>query len=91
MVDIGLQFYQLLHVGMLGTQGSYASSFLALSSYHVVHLVLTLFIGLGIWNRARQNLFSAGSHWHVRLVGYWWIWVTISAILTAFTTSFVRA
>ncbi len=91
VVDLGLQIYQLVNAGMLATEGSYASSFLALSGYHVVHLLLTLFLGLGIWNRARRGVFTEHSHWHVKLIGYWWMWVTAAALLTAFTTSFVRA
>ena len=86
VADAVLQVLQITSANLRPSYGSYASSFLALSGYHVVHLALTLFIGLGIWNRARLGLF-AHNDWHVRLVGYWWAWVAISAVLTAATTS----
>ena len=86
VLDAILQIYQITSANLRPDYGSYASSFLALSGYHIVHLALTLFIGLGVWNRARLGLF-AHNDWHVRLVGYWWTWVAIAAILTAATTS----
>src|SRR5450755_2732226 len=58
VVDGILQIYQITSANLRPDYGSYASSFLALSGYHVVHLVLTLFIGLGVWNRARLGLFA---------------------------------
>ena len=37
-------------------------------------------------HRARLGLFATNG-WHLRLVGYWWSWVVVSAIITAATTS----
>src|SRR5664280_857653 len=82
VLDAILQIYQITAANLRPDYGSYASSFLALSGYHVFHLVTTLFIGLGVWNRARLGRF-AHNDWHVRLVGYWWTWVAISAVITA--------
>lgn len=86
VVDLVLQAYQLATAGIVVADGAYASAWMALSGYHALHLVLTLFIGIGVWNRCRLGRFAA-DHWHVRLVGYWWAWVAISAVLTAATTS----
>ncbi|MGZ4745269.1 MAG: hypothetical protein ACXVYS_18845, partial [Oryzihumus sp.] len=58
----------------------------ALAGYHAFHLLLTLFIGIGVWNRARMGRYATDG-WQVRLVGYWWAWVAVAAILTAATTS----
>jgi heme/copper-type cytochrome/quinol oxidase subunit 3 len=86
VVDLILQVYQMVSANLRVDYGSYASSFMALAGYHVFHLALTLFIGIGLWNRARLGRF-ADNHWHVRLVGYWWTWVAISAVITAAVTS----
>jgi len=83
---IGLQIYQMVTLHLVAADGAYVSAFMALSGYHVFHLGLTLFIGVGLWNRARLGL-TATNNWHVRLVGYWWTWVAISAVITAATTS----
>jgi heme/copper-type cytochrome/quinol oxidase subunit 3 len=85
-VDLGLQVYQMATAGFVVSDGSYASAFMALAGYHVFHLALTVFLGIGIANRARLGRFDTDA-WHVRLVGYWWTWVALSAILTAATTS----
>lgn len=86
VVDLVLQVYQLVSATIRVADGSYASAWMALSGYHAFHLAMTLFVGIGLWNRARLGLFAT-DHWQVRLVGYWWTWVTISAIITAATTS----
>ncbi len=86
VVDLILQSYQLVSAQLRVHDGAYASAWMALSGYHAFHLLMTLFIGLGVWNRARLGLFTA-NHWQVRLVGYWWTWVAISAVITAATTS----
>ncbi len=70
--------------------GSYASSIWVLAGDNLFHLLLTLFIGIGVWNRARLGKFAT-NRWHVRLVGYWWTWVVVSAVITATTTSFTAA
>ena len=85
-VDLGMQVYQIVTAGFVVSDGSYASAFMALTGYHVFHLALTVFLGLGIANRARLGRFDADP-WHVRLVGYWWTWVALSAIVTAASTS----
>ena len=85
-VDLALQVYQMATAGFVVADGSYASAFMALAGYHVFHLALTAFLGIGIANRARLGRFDTDA-WHVRLVGYWWNWVALSAILTAATTS----
>ena len=85
-VDLALQVYQMATAGFVVADGSYASAFMALAGYHVLHLALTVFLGIGIANRARLGRFDRHP-WHVRLVGYWWTWVVLSAIITAATTS----
>jgi len=95
LVDMGLQIFQLANMPMHSKdgvyQGSYMSSFVALSAYHVVHLLLALFVGLALWNRARKGLYSSENHYQATLVGYWWRWVTAAALLTALTLSFTSA
>jgi cytochrome c oxidase subunit III len=87
LVDVGLQVYQLASLPFVTSTGSYASSFIVLSGYHLVHVVLTTFLGIGVWNRARRGMFTADHHAHVRLAGLWWLWVAVSALITALTTS----
>ncbi len=87
LADLALQIYRLATLPFVTTTGSYASVVITMAGAHVVHLLITAVLGVGIWIRARKGLFTEQSHWHVRLVGYWWTWVAVSAILFAATTS----
>ncbi|HVN12691.1 MAG TPA: cytochrome c oxidase subunit 3 [Kineosporiaceae bacterium] len=86
VADLALQIYQMVTAGFVVADGSYESAFMALTGYHVVHLTLTFLLGVGIWNRARLGLVDADTS-HLRLVGFWWTWVVLSAVLTAAVTS----
>ena len=68
---------------------AYSSSLYTLAGANLFHLLLTVFLGLAMWNRGRQHIYSAASNWQVRLVGLWWTWVALAAVLAAFTTSFI--
>ncbi|MEI6671387.1 MAG: hypothetical protein WCL15_05130, partial [Actinomycetes bacterium] len=67
--------------------GAYASCYFLITILNVVHLLLTIFISLGNWNRTRLGLYKA-DHWHVDIVNIWWIWMTVSSLLGAFALSF---
>lgn len=71
--------------------GSYASSVFALAGANLFHLLITLFIGVGMWNRARIGKYAVASHWQVRVVGIWWTWIAAAATISALTTSFIAS
>lgn len=91
LAALGLLIGRLATMPFTTTTGSYASTVITMAGVYLVHLLLTAFVGVAIWTRGRQGLFSADAHWHVRLVGYWWYWVTVAAVLLAFTTSFITS
>jgi heme/copper-type cytochrome/quinol oxidase subunit 3 len=91
LAAIGLLIGRLATMPFTTTTGSYASTVITMAGVYLVHLLLTAFVGVAIWNRGRQGLFSADVHQHVQLVGYWWYWVTVAAVLLAFTTSFITS
>ncbi len=90
VVDLGLQVAQMVGAGFTPRDGAYQSAWMALAGYHVVHLLLTLFLGTGILVRAAKGRFDH-DRWHIRLVGYWWTWMAVSAILITATTSLTAA
>jgi heme/copper-type cytochrome/quinol oxidase subunit 3 len=71
--------------------GSYASTSYVIAGASLFHLLLTLFIGTGLWNRARLGRYSSHDNWQVRVVGVWWSWIALAAVITAFTTSFIAS
>jgi heme/copper-type cytochrome/quinol oxidase subunit 3 len=70
---------------------AYASTMYLLAGANLFHLLLTLFLGLAMWNRARVGKYSATENWQVGIVSLWWAWVALAAVLSALTTSFITS
>lgn len=52
LLDLILQVILMAHLPFTQAYGSFASSYILLSGYHVYHLAIALFLGVGIVNRA---------------------------------------
>lgn len=52
LLDLILQVILMAHLPFTQASGSFASSYLLLSGYHIYHLAIALFLGAGIVNRA---------------------------------------
>ncbi len=81
------QFSQISTAPFTTTSGAYASCYFLIAGLNTLHLVLTVFIAIGNWNRARIGLYVS-DHWQVEIIKIWWIWMTISSLLGAFALSF---
>lgn len=91
VLDTVGQVWQLVTFPFGVADSAYSSSLYTLAGANLFHLLLTVFLGLGMWNRGRHSIYSAASNWQVRLVGLWWTWVGLAAVLAAFTTSFITS
>lgn len=85
------QFIQLVTLPFGVADSAYASSVYVLAGANLFHIFLTLFLGIGLLNRARLGRYAADNDWQVRLVGIWWSWIAMASIIGAFTTSFVAS
>ena len=81
------QFIQISGAPFTTTSGAYASCYFLIAGLNTLHLVLTVFIAIGNWNRSRLGIYKA-DHWHVDIVNVWWVWMTVSSLLGAFALSF---
>ena len=81
------QFIQVSSAPFTTTSGAYASCYFLIAGLNALHLVITVFVALGNWNRSRLGIYKS-DHWHVDIVNIWWIWMTISSLLGAFALSF---
>ncbi|MCX6435451.1 MAG: cytochrome c oxidase subunit 3, partial [Actinobacteria bacterium] len=81
------QFIQVSSAPFTTTSGAYASCYFLIAGLNALHLVLTVFIAFGNWNRSRLGIYKS-DHWHVDIVNIWWIWMTVSSALGAFALSF---
>jgi heme/copper-type cytochrome/quinol oxidase subunit 3 len=91
LADVVAQVLQLTNFPFGVSDSAYSSSLYTLAGANLVHQVLTAFLGIAMWNRGRLHIYSAVSNWQVRLVGLWWSWVALAAVLAAFTTSFIAS
>jgi heme/copper-type cytochrome/quinol oxidase subunit 3 len=89
LVAVGLSIYQLATLPILMSDGAYASTFIVMNGVQLVHLLLLVVVAIGIWNRAVRGLLDGGRTNHAILVGYFWYWVALTALIAAGTTFFV--
>ena len=68
--------------------GSYSSSMMTLAGANAFHLVLTIIISLGIFNRSRLGKYQDPASWQPRIAVYWWLWVVISATMVGLMTTY---
>ena len=80
------QIIQMRQVEFTATWGAYASCYYLIAGLSAVHFALTVFIGIGNWNRGRLGLYS-NDHWHIDIINVWWIWMVVSSLLGAFALS----
>lgn len=90
LVGVG-QVVQIASFPFAIAASAYASSMYLLAGANLFHLVVTLFLGLAMWNRARLGKYSATDNWQVGIVCLWWAWVAIAAGFSALTTSFIAS
>jgi len=70
---------------------AYASAMYLLAGANLFHVVLTLFLGVSMWNRGRLGRYTATENWQVGIVSLWWAWIALAAVLSALTTSFIAS
>ena len=83
LIMLGVLIWEVVAMGHLPfTQydGSFASSYLLLLGYHIVHMAIAVIVGVGITVRAFRGYYGATRHVGVDLAGVWWHWVVIFAI-----------
>jgi heme/copper-type cytochrome/quinol oxidase subunit 3 len=71
------------HLPFVTDQGSFASAYIMLSSYHIYHLALGTFMGLGITHRAFRGRYAPDRMLGVVTVGYYWYWMAATPVLIA--------
>jgi heme/copper-type cytochrome/quinol oxidase subunit 3 len=71
------------HLPFVTTDGSFASIYLMLSSYHIYHLLIGLFLGLGVTHRAFRGRYAAGTPVGLQVIGYFWFWMALMPVVVA--------
>ena len=87
VIAVAYQYNTISSAPFTFSDGAYVSCFYMFAFLNMAHLLLTVFISLGNWNRARLGLYIE-NFWHVDIVRIWWIWMVVSSLLGAFSLSF---
>jgi heme/copper-type cytochrome/quinol oxidase subunit 3 len=66
---------------------AYSSAVWVIAAGNVFHLLITVFLGLGIVIRVQRRVTRGARDWHVRIVGIWYSWVCVAALLGAITVT----
>ncbi len=81
--DLVLQIVQIATAPFHSQNGAYASTFLAMAGYHILHLLILLFLGIGMFIREPRGLLEGDRANEPRLVSYVWGWFAITAVIFA--------
>ncbi len=73
------------------SDNAYSSAVWLLAAANLFHLLLTVFLGLGIVMRVHRRVTRGARDWHVRIVGVWFAWVCVAALIGAVTLSVANA
>lgn len=76
--------WQIMFMGQqqfAAKDGSFASTYILLSGYHVYHLLIGVFLGLGVTVRAFQGRYTPERHVGLVAIGYFWYWMALFAVL----------
>lgn len=91
VADAAGQVVQLVAFPFSVSASAYSSAAYTLAGANLFHLLLTIFIGLAMWNRGRLGLYSGADSWQPKVVALWWTWIAAAAVLGAFATSFIAS
>jgi heme/copper-type cytochrome/quinol oxidase subunit 3 len=69
------------------SDNAYSSAVWVLAAGNVFHLLITVFLGLGIVVRVQRRATREARDWHVRIVGIWFAWVCVAALIGAITVT----
>jgi heme/copper-type cytochrome/quinol oxidase subunit 3 len=70
------------------SDGAYASAVIVLCGSNIFHMLLVLFLLIGVVNRSRKGLINQGAPYQAQATTYYMTWVSISVLLGALLTTF---
>ena len=69
------------HLPFTTGDGSFASDYIMLSGYHVYHLLLGVFLGIGVTHRAIRGRYSSARTAGLSAIGYYWYWMALTPVI----------
>ncbi len=69
------------HLPFTTGDGSFASIYILLSGYHIYHLLLGIFFGIGVTIRALRGRYSSDKTAGLSAIGYYWYWMALTPVI----------
>ncbi|MGZ4535356.1 MAG: hypothetical protein ACXVXE_07410 [Nocardioidaceae bacterium] len=86
-IALVLNILQMVTFPFNVSDNAYSSAVYVIAAANVFHLLVTLFLGIGIVLRVRRRVTRGARDWHVRIVGVWYAWVCVASLIGAITVS----
>lgn len=77
------------HLPFTVSDGSFASIYILLSGYHVYHLLLGIFLGIGVTIRALRGRYRREKTAGLSAIGYYWYWMALFPVLVTLMVQFL--
>jgi cytochrome c oxidase subunit 3 len=77
------------HLPFTTGDGSFASTYILLSGYHIYHLLLGIFLGIGVTHRALRGRYSSDRTAGLSAIGYYWYWMALFPVLVTLMVQFL--
>jgi len=69
------------HLPFTTSDGSFASTYILLAGYHIYHMVLGIFLGIGVTHRALRGRYSSDRTAGLSAIGYYWYRMALFPVL----------
>jgi heme/copper-type cytochrome/quinol oxidase subunit 3 len=77
------------HLPFTVSDGSFASIYILLAGYHVYHLLLGVFLGVGVTIRALRGRYRRDQTSGLSAIGYYWYWMALFPVLVTLMVQFL--
>jgi heme/copper-type cytochrome/quinol oxidase subunit 3 len=90
-IALVLTLVQMFEFPFAVSDNAYSSAVWLIAAANVFHLLIAVFLGVGIVMRVHRRVTRGARDWHVRIVGAWYAWVCAAAVIGAVTVSFANS
>lgn len=87
VLALALNLVQMLRFPFHVADNAYSSAVWVLAAANFFHLLITVFLGLGIVLRVHRRVTRGAHDWHVRIVGIWFAWVCVASLVGSLTVT----
>ncbi|MDQ6934079.1 MAG: hypothetical protein M3130_02085 [Actinomycetota bacterium] len=91
VIALVLNIVQMMTFPFHVSDNAYSSAVWVIAAGNVFHLLITVFLGVGIVMRVRRKVTRGARDWHVQIVGVWFAWVCVASLIGAVTVSVANA